>query len=208
MMICDLAVHSQYTYSINYNTESRYTLSLGGLERTLWSPLRSVTRRFSAREANIISDTDYLWRFNDFVPLPPNPLFYQINLPTYKEEQCRLSPSLAFRSDSTSYETIINRLETIQLLGVNVIELHALEQSSCDAEYDICWIEPSYSPGLLRPTLGSPVQLKELIDHIHMLNMSVVLDLNWEFFNINSPIYHYHQFYTLCRDSDRAVTSR
>lgn len=154
---------------------------------------------FSAREANIVSNTDYTWRCPDYVPLPSNPVFYQINLPTYMEEECKQLSHFVSFPDSTPYETVINRLETIQLLGVNVIELHALEQSSCDAEYDICWMEPAYSPGLLRPTIGTPNQLKEMIDYIHMMNMSVVLDLNWEFFNINSPIYHYHQFYTLCR---------
>ena len=43
---------------------------------------------FSAREANIVSNTDYAWRYSDYVPLPPNPMFYQINLPTYMEEEC------------------------------------------------------------------------------------------------------------------------
>lgn len=198
-MICNLAVHSQYTYSINYNTESRYSLSLGSLERTLWVWLPSFTLAFPLEKQTSFQTP--ITRGD--VPIsflsPPTP--YSIRStspPTWKKSVIKPSHFVSF-PDSTPYETVINRLETIQLLGVNVIELHALEQSSCDAEYDICWMEPAYSPGLLRPTIGTPNQLKEMIDYIHMMNMSVVLDLNWEFFNINSPIYHYHQFYTLCR---------
>lgn len=50
---------------------------------------------FSAREANIVSNTDYTWRCPDYVPLPSNPVFYQINLPTYMEEEC--NQALPFR---------------------------------------------------------------------------------------------------------------
>ena len=200
-MICNLAVHSQYTYSINYNTESRYSLSLGSLERTLWVWLPSFTLAFPLEKQTSFQTP--ITRGD--VPItflsPPTPCSIRsTSPPTWKKSVIKPSHFVSF-PDSTPYETVINRLETIQLLGVNVIELHALEQSSCDAEYDICWMEPSYSPGLLRPTIGTPNQLKEMIDYIHMLNMSVVLDLNWEFFNINSPIYHYHQFYTLCKCS-------
>ena len=105
---------------------------------------------------------------------------------------------MLFSIDATPLDTIIQRLQTIRLTGANVLELHGIEQSSCDQQYDICWKDPSYSPGLLRPTIGNNRKLKELIDRAHQLNMSVVIDLDWESFNVNSVIFHYHQFYRLC----------
>ena len=53
-------------------------------------------------EANLIVDEAYEWN-STFVPLPSDPLFYQINVPTYIEPDCSLSVALFHRCDATRH---------------------------------------------------------------------------------------------------------
>ena len=57
----------------------------------------------------------------------------------------------------------------------------------------------SYSPGLLRPALGTRAQLKEVVMAAHKLGIPVIVDLNWESFTRRSLVSAYHSFYNECR---------
>ena len=57
----------------------------------------------------------------------------------------------------------------------------------------------SYSPGLLRPVLGTRTQLKKVVMTAHKLGIPVIVDLNWESFTRRSLVSAYHSFYNECR---------
>ena len=68
-----------------------------------------------------------------FVPLPSNPIIYQIHVPTYSQEKFG------------SLETINVRLETMKLSGINTIELNSIEFLNCDEDKATCWSKHLYS---------------------------------------------------------------
>ena len=68
--------------------------------------------------------------------------------------------------------------------------------------------ESSYSPGLLRPSLGSVAQLKSLIFEAHAHNIPVILDLDWESSKRDSLLCDYHNFYTCCARRQIDLTPR
>ena len=106
------------------------------------------------------------------------------------------------------FATVSSRIETMKRIGVNVIELNGLEYLYCNGNDITCWggssipsspiDESSYSPGLLRPSLGSVAQLKELIFQAHANDMAVVLDLDWESSKRDSLLWDYHNYYLFC----------
>ena len=68
--------------------------------------------------------------------------------------------------------------------------------------------ESSYSPGLLRPSLGSIAQLKSLIFEAHSHNIPVILDLDWESSKRDSLLWDYHNFYMFCTQIPQGLTIR
>lgn len=58
--------------------------------------------------------------------------------------------------------------------------------------------ESSYSPGLLRPSLTNTSSLIDLVHNLHMNNLSVIIDLNWESFKKSTLFGSYHSYYTKC----------
>lgn len=109
---------------------------------------------------------------------------------------------------NSPFATVSSRIETLKHIGVNVIELNGLEYLYCNGNDITCWgarllsssptDESSYSPGLLRPSLGSVAQLKELVFQAHANGMAVVLDLDWESSKRDSLLWDYHNYFLFC----------
>ncbi len=159
---------------------------------------------------NVIPDTEFDWGLDtgNIVSLTTNPVVYHIHLPTYAEEGCSFYRSFWF-VDTQSYNLVLSRLQTIIRSGVSALELNGLEFMYCFDDLDMtCWgsctkwsltlDESSYSPGLLRPSLGSRNELKTLIREAHLIGLSIIVDLTWDCFDRNTLVWGYHTFYSHC----------
>lgn len=84
-----------------------------------------ILSRFTQEVSNILVGHTVVE--DSFVPLSPDPIVYQIHVPTYVQEN--MDP----------LHTIRTRLETMLLIGVNAIELNGVEFLNCDEDKATCW---------------------------------------------------------------------
>lgn len=96
---------------------------------------------FSQEVSNIIVDTNDFDESMFYVPVPPNPVIYQIHVPTYTYQKKGMNSNslIIIESNINPMYTIKHRLQTMALGGINTLELNGLEFLNCDENKETCW---------------------------------------------------------------------
>ncbi|KAK8821230.1 hypothetical protein WA538_005858, partial [Blastocystis sp. DL] len=181
LMLCSCHPGSYYKFQVDYSTESGYFLSLGASERTS-NAIHDIS--------SVLPDFSFDWNSDNIgqgSSLSSPSVIYHIHLPTYVQPEYE-----------TAFNTVSTRLATMARVGINAIELNALEFMYCEEDISmVCWDQSSYSPGLLRPSLGSRRQLKQLVREAHRIQMPIIIDLNWDCFSRNTLLWEYNHIFSL-----------
>jgi 1,4-alpha-glucan branching enzyme len=138
-----------------------------------------ATRKGIARikEGQRILDT-YVWQ-NDDQPLPPNDrlVIYELLISAFSMKD----PAA---KTGGQYRDAIEKLDYLQDLGINAIELMPVNETENDFNWGYL---PSYffAP---KPTYGPPEELKQFIDECHGRGIRVILDQLYNHSSEESPL--------------------
>ncbi len=106
---------------------------------------------------------DYVWQHDNVeLPKPEEMVIYEMLVQDFTEEEGR-----------GSFQTILDRLDYLQDLGVNALELMPVQ--SCPME--IGWGYNLRHYFALRSSYGKPADLKRLIDECHARGIMLILDV-------------------------------
>ena len=125
-----------------------------------------------------LNQADYQWQVNNFQrPDQENLVIYELLTRDFDTDE--------------SFEAIIQRLDYLEGLGINAIELMPVNEF----DGNISW---GYAPALhmaLDKYYGSPEKLKEFVDECHMRGIAVLLDVTYNHATGQHP---YFRMYNDC----------
>lgn len=111
----------------------------------------------------------------------PN-IMYTVHLPAFEAPGTR-----------SYFDTLTERLDYLQLLGINVIQIYVLEPSICNGEKGVtCWFgSRSLYTGMPNPLFGTLDSLATLLREAHKRRIFVVSSMDFAAFTKDSYLYNY-----------------
>ena len=129
----------------------------------------------TVKEGDRIVD-NYLWQHDDAeLPDPDELIIYEMLVQDFSKKE---------DEKSGTFQSIIQKLDYLQDLGVNTLELMPIQ--SCPME--IGWGYNLRHYFALRSSYGSSTDLKQLVDECHARNMRVMLDVVLNHSESESPL--------------------
>ena len=149
------------------NDQYKFVITNPNLAEPLWKNdpyARSMTNSVGN---SIIADPDYLWQSVGYSTPPWNELvIYELHVGSFLFDP-------AARSTRGNFDTVVNKLDYLQDLGVNAIEVMAADEFPGD----ISW---GYNPAFIfaiEESYGGPNGLRRLVDAAHARGIAVIFDV-------------------------------
>ncbi len=138
------------------------------LDGTIWKPDPRALDMTNSVGDSVIDDTSYTWSSFTF-PTWDELVVYEMHIGTYNDT--------AGGSPGT-WQTAISKLDHLQALGVNAIELLPIAEFAADFSW-------GYNPAHIfapEDAYGSPDDLKDFIDQAHQRGIGVIIDVVYNHF--------------------------
>jgi 1,4-alpha-glucan branching enzyme len=149
------------------NDQYKFVITNPNLAEPLWKNdpyARSMTNSVGN---SIIADPDYLWQSVGYSTPPWNELvIYELHVGSFLFDP-------ASRSRRGDFDTVVSKLDYLQDLGVNAIEVMAADEFPGD----ISW---GYNPAFIfaiEESYGGPNGLRRLVDAAHARGIAVIFDV-------------------------------
>lgn len=139
--------------------------------------------QFSTGAAGLAAD-DYLWQSTDWDRPPLNKLVvYELHVGEFAGGYYNKSAGQAGFSDLKSL------LSHFKVLGVNAIELMPVNDYGTVGKSGHSWGYDLNSYFAIEPALGTPLELKQLVDAAHQQGIAVILDVVYNHLNDTGPLW-------------------
>jgi 1,4-alpha-glucan branching enzyme len=120
--------------------------------------------------SSVISDTNFDWGKDSFEPLPPNQqVIYELHIGTFNRPD---------RSEQGTFETAMDKLDHLEELGVNMIELMPISTMADDRGWGYA-TDYIYS---VESLYGGRKQFLEFVKKAHKKGIGVILDVVYNHF--------------------------
>jgi|FLOH01.1.fsa_nt_gi 1,4-alpha-glucan branching enzyme len=137
-----------------------------------------------------IGATPFTWTDQEFErPAKDTMIIYELHLDDYA----------AMGSGNGRFSHLINRLDHLQSLGINAIELMPVMEFPGERSW-------GYNPthyGAVESTYGTPDEFKALVNEAHNRGISILLDVVWNHVNSSGPLWQIQPNFALnpyCKD--------
>ena len=167
------------------NDQYKFVITNPNLAEPLWKNdpyARSMTNSVGN---SVIADPDYLWQSVGYSTPPWNELvIYELHVGSFLFDP-------AGRSRRGDFDTVVSKLDYLQDLGVNAIEVMAADEFPGD----ISW---GYNPAFIfaiEESYGGPNGLRRLVDAAHQHGLKVIIDIvanhtAWDSVMFTNPLYY------------------